>query len=165
MSGVMAVCEAWHHSLSWGALWRSRLGLAPPPGGTSSSSEVSRGPQDPQIIWILWPRPLPGSRTANTATQGSSLPLRDLLLAWEIPWREEAVWLQYTESQRVGHDLAIKQQQPYKETEAPRGCPKIHRLAAPEGRDLIKSLMDPQRPGPEGLQDQLMSRRCVTLGR
>ena len=30
-------------------------------------------------------------------------------LAWEIPWTEEPGGLQSTGSQRVGHDLAIKQ--------------------------------------------------------
>ena len=33
------------------------------------------------------------------------------ILAWEIPWTEEAAWLQSIGSQRVGHDLATKQQQ------------------------------------------------------
>ena len=33
------------------------------------------------------------------------------VLAWEIPWTEEPGGLQITESQRVGHDLATKQQQ------------------------------------------------------
>ena len=33
------------------------------------------------------------------------------ILAWEIPQTEEPVGLQTTGSQRVGHDLAIKQQQ------------------------------------------------------
>ena len=31
-------------------------------------------------------------------------------LAWEIPWTEEPGWLQPIGSQRVGHDLATKQQ-------------------------------------------------------
>ena len=33
------------------------------------------------------------------------------ILAWEIPWTEEAGWLQFMESQRVGHDWTTKQQQ------------------------------------------------------
>ena len=33
------------------------------------------------------------------------------ILAWEIPWTEEAAWLQSIGSQRVGHDLETKQQQ------------------------------------------------------
>ena len=32
-------------------------------------------------------------------------------LAWEIPWTEEPGGLQAMESQRVGNDLATKQQQ------------------------------------------------------
>ena len=31
-------------------------------------------------------------------------------LAWEIPWTEESGGLQFTGLQRVGHDLATKQQ-------------------------------------------------------
>ena len=33
------------------------------------------------------------------------------ILAWEIPWTEDPGGLQSMESQRVGHNLAIKQQQ------------------------------------------------------
>ena len=33
------------------------------------------------------------------------------ILAWEIPWTEEPGGLQSMESQRVGQDLATKQQQ------------------------------------------------------
>ena len=33
------------------------------------------------------------------------------ILAWEIPWTEEPGGLQSTGSQRVGHNLATKQQQ------------------------------------------------------
>ena len=32
------------------------------------------------------------------------------ILAWRIPWREEPGRLQYMGSQRVGHNLGIKQQ-------------------------------------------------------
>ena len=33
------------------------------------------------------------------------------ILAWEVPWVGEPGGLQYMGSQRVGHDLATKQQQ------------------------------------------------------
>ena len=33
-----------------------------------------------------------------------------IILAWEIPWREEFGGLQFTGSPRVGHDLSTKQQ-------------------------------------------------------
>ena len=33
------------------------------------------------------------------------------ILAWEIPWTEEPGGLQFMGSQRVGHNLATKQQQ------------------------------------------------------
>ena len=32
------------------------------------------------------------------------------ILTWEIPWAEESGGLQFIGSQRVGHDLVIKQQ-------------------------------------------------------
>ena len=35
------------------------------------------------------------------------------ILAWEIPWIEEADVLQSMESQRVSHNLATKQQQDF----------------------------------------------------
>ena len=35
------------------------------------------------------------------------------ILAWEIPWTEEPGGLQSMGSQRVGHNLATKQQQQY----------------------------------------------------
>ena len=35
------------------------------------------------------------------------------ILAWEIPWTEETGGLQFMRSQRVGYDLATKQQQQY----------------------------------------------------
>jgi len=35
------------------------------------------------------------------------------ILAWKIPWAEESNGLQAMGSQRVGHDLATKQQQPF----------------------------------------------------
>ena len=33
------------------------------------------------------------------------------MLAWEIPWTQEPSGLQFMGLQRVGHDLATKQQQ------------------------------------------------------
>ena len=33
-----------------------------------------------------------------------------IILSWEIPWTEEPGGLQFTWSQREGHDLATKQQ-------------------------------------------------------
>jgi len=33
------------------------------------------------------------------------------ILGWEIPWREEPGGLQSTRSQRLGHNIATKQQQ------------------------------------------------------
>ena len=40
------------------------------------------------------------------------------ILAWEIPWAEELGGLQSMGSQRVGHDLATKQQQQIQQTTA-----------------------------------------------
>ena len=39
------------------------------------------------------------------------------ILAWEIPWTEEPGSLQSVGSQRVGHDLATKQQKNLMENE------------------------------------------------
>ena len=57
---------------------------------------------------------------ANTGTWVRPLGQEDLLekematysstLAWEIPWKEELGRLKSIRSQRVGHDLATKQQ-------------------------------------------------------
>ena len=38
---------------------------------------------------------------------------RSSILAWRIPWTEEPAGLQCMGSQRVGQDLAMKQQYPY----------------------------------------------------
>ena len=35
--------------------------------------------------------------------------MRSSILAWEIPWTEEPGGLQFMGSQRVGHDLEVKQ--------------------------------------------------------
>ena len=56
-----------------------------------------------QEIWVRslgWEDPL----EEEMATHSS-------ILSWKIPWTEESGGLQSTGSQRVGHDLATKQQQ------------------------------------------------------
>ena len=56
---------------------------------------------------------------ANTGALGREDPLEkgmathSSILAWEIPWTEEPGGLQSMGLQRVGHDLATKQQQIY----------------------------------------------------
>ena len=56
---------------------------------------------------------------ANTGALGREDPLEkgmathSSILAWEIPWTEEPGRLQSMGLQRVGHDLATKQQQIY----------------------------------------------------
>ena len=56
---------------------------------------------------------------ANTGALGREDPLEkgmathSSVLAWEIPWTEEPGGLQSMGLQRVGHDLATKQQQIY----------------------------------------------------
>ena len=42
---------------------------------------------------------------------GKEMATYSSILAWEIPWTEEPGGLQSTGSQRVGQDLAMKQQQ------------------------------------------------------
>ena len=44
-------------------------------------------------------------------TQEKEMTTHSSILAWEIPWMEEPGRLQSKRSQRVGHDLATKQQQ------------------------------------------------------
>ena len=56
-----------------------------------------------QEIWVRslgWEDPL----EEEMATHSS-------ILSWKIPWTEESGGLQSMGSQRVGHDLAAKQQQ------------------------------------------------------
>ena len=56
-----------------------------------------------QEIWVRslgWEDPL----EEEMATHSS-------ILSWKIPWTEESGGLQSMGSQRVGHDLATKQQQ------------------------------------------------------
>ena len=56
--------------------------------------------QDTQVLSLGWEDPL----EKETATNAS-------ILAWEIPQTEKPVELQFIGSQRVGDDLATKQQQ------------------------------------------------------
>ena len=50
---------------------------------------------------------IPGLRRST----GEGMATHSSILAWRIPWTEEPMRLQSMGSQRVGHDLAIKQQQ------------------------------------------------------
>ena len=56
--------------------------------------------QDTQVLSLGWEDPLEKEMATNSS-----------ILAWEIPWTEKPVELQSIGSQRVGHDLATKQQQ------------------------------------------------------
>ena len=70
-----------------------------------------------------WQKSLPAKRemTAKQETQAISMGWDDPLekemtthssiLAWRIPWTDEPGGLQSMRSQRVGHDLVMKQQQ------------------------------------------------------
>ena len=54
-------------------------------------------------VWSLcWEGPLEKKMAAHSS-----------ILAWKIPWKEEPGRLQSKGSRRVGHDLKIKQQQPW----------------------------------------------------
>ena len=100
------LCSGWSNE---GHLQRRPLTLAPPPtrGHFNRKAPPSYlwsshlGPATLQIIHL----DISLHRLTHFILYYSSL------LAWEIPWIEEAVWLQYMGSQRVGHDLATKQQQ------------------------------------------------------
>ena len=68
-----------------------------------SSGSVAKNLLAKQEMWVRflsWEDPL----EKETATHSG-------ILAWEIPWTEEPGGLQSMGSQRVGHDLATKQQQ------------------------------------------------------
>ena len=56
--------------------------------------------QETQVRSLGWEDPLEKEMAAHSS-----------ILAWEIPWTEEPGGLQSMESQRVGQDLATKQQQ------------------------------------------------------
>ena len=57
--------------------------------------------QETWVQFLVWEDPL----EKEMATHSS-------LLAWKIPWTEEPGGLQAMGSQRVGHNLATKQQKP-----------------------------------------------------
>ena len=88
-------------------------------------------PTRSQFLWIrqnsCFPLGVPGgsvvkNQPANTGDTGSipgsgrspgkEITTHSSVLAWEIPWTEEPDGLQFMGSQRIGHDLASKQQQP-----------------------------------------------------
>ena len=56
--------------------------------------------QKTQVWSLCWERPLEKNMAAHSS-----------IIAWKIPWKEESGRLQSKGSQRVGHDLMIKQQQ------------------------------------------------------
>ena len=70
--------------------------------GFPGSSEVKNlhEMQETQVRSLGWEDPLEKEMAAHSS-----------ILAWEIPWTEEPGGLQSMESQRVGQDLATKQQQ------------------------------------------------------
>ena len=72
------------------------------PGG----SVIKNLPKNPPAMQEMWARFLAreGPLEKEMATRFNSL-------AWEIPWTDEPGGIQYLGSQRVGHDLATKQQQ------------------------------------------------------
>ena len=54
----------------------------------------------------IWVQPL-----GQEDPQENEMATHFSILAWEIPWKKEPGWLQFTGSQRVGHILETKQQQ------------------------------------------------------
>ena len=69
-----------------------------PPYETSLTAQLVKNPPAMQETWVQflgWEDPLEKEMRTH-----SSIP------AWEIPWTEEPSGLQFTEWQRVGHDLA-----------------------------------------------------------
>ena len=88
----------WVLILVWGANYLSELKQAMSFPGDSMVKNLPAK----QKTWVQslgWEGPL----EKEMATHSS-------VLAWEIPWTEEPGGLQSTASQRVGHNLATKQQ-------------------------------------------------------
>ena len=56
--------------------------------------------QEMRVPFLGWEDPLEEGMAAHSC-----------ILAWRIPWTEEPGGLQSTGLQRVGHDLAMEQQQ------------------------------------------------------
>ena len=74
------------------------------PGGASGKEPACQCRLDEREVGLM-----PGSGRSPGEGNGK----RSSILAWEIPWTEEPGGLQSIGSQRVGHDLATKQQQWY----------------------------------------------------
>ena len=72
------------------------------PGGTSGKEPVCHCRRCKRHEFDPWVRKIPLEEEMATHTS---------ILAWEIPRTEEPDGLQFMELQRVGHDLATKQQQ------------------------------------------------------
>ena len=60
-----------------------------------------------------YPTLTPNLLNKNTWSMEKAMATHSSTLAWEIPWTEEPGGLQSMGSQKVGHDLATKQQQQY----------------------------------------------------
>ena len=60
-----------------------------------------------------YPTLTPNLLNKNTWSMEKAMATHSSTLAWEIPWTEEPGGLKSMGSQKVGHDLATKQQQQY----------------------------------------------------
>ena len=67
------------------------------PGGLMVTNLLAK--QEMRVLCLSWEDPLEKEMAAHSST-----------LAWEIPWTEEPGGPQSMGSQRVGHNLATKQQ-------------------------------------------------------
>ena len=81
------------------------------------------GPNRPSLVAQRL-KHLPAMRETWVRSLGWEDPLEESMathssiLAWRIPWTEELGGLQFTGSQRVGHDLAIKHGHPTRPAES-----------------------------------------------
>ena len=82
----------------------------------------------------------------ETATHSS-------ILAWRIPWTEEPDCLQSMGSQRVGHNLATKQQQQY---------PQVTTFKSATFTDSYRPLAEADESRGFSLQEKKMHRRTQT---
>ena len=73
-----------------------------------------------QVQFLCWEDPLEKEMETHSC-----------ILAWEIPWTEELVGVQSMGLQRVGNDLATKQQQQHREYMVQYGCNWVCLTAEP----------------------------------
>ena len=96
-----AMRRSWFHSWVRKICWRMEYSLL-----YSWASPVAQLVKNLPIMWETWVQSL-----GRKDSLEKEMAIHSTILAWEIPCTEEPGWLQSVGWQRVGHDLATKQQQ------------------------------------------------------